>query len=34
MGWWFVIDACVQYSEAIYGAYFICGIISTVALIM
>ena len=34
LGWWAVIDACAEYSEAKTAAYHICGIFSTIALLM
>ena len=34
VGWWCVIDACVEMAEPIYAAYHICGIFSTIALLM
>lgn len=34
LGWWAVIDASVEYAEPIYVAFHICGIVSTVALLM
>ena len=34
LGWWVVIDACAEYSEPKTAAYHICGIFSTIALVM
>ncbi|XP_003388444.1 PREDICTED: transmembrane protein 50B-like [Amphimedon queenslandica] len=34
IGWWLVIDSSVNHSEPIYAAYFMCGIFSTIALLM
>jgi hypothetical protein len=34
MGWWFVIDSTVNYAQPIYSAFFICGIASTIAMVM
>ena len=34
VGWWFVIDACAERAEPVYAAFHICGIFSTIALLM
>eukprot|EP00731_Ephydatia_muelleri_P011061 Em0005g1647a len=34
LGWWLAIDAVVDHSEPLYGAYLICGAASTLALLM
>jgi len=34
IGWWFVIDACAERAEPLYAAFHICGIFSTIALLM
>lgn len=34
LGWWLAIDAVVDHSESLYGAYLICGAASTLALLM
>ena len=34
IGWWCVIDACAELAEPLYAAYHICGIFSTIALLM
>ncbi|CAI8053614.1 Transmembrane protein 50B [Geodia barretti] len=34
VGWWFAIDACAERAEPVYAAFHICGIFSTIALLM
>lgn len=34
IGWWLIIDFAALYSEPLYAAYFICGVMSTVGLFM
>ena len=34
VGWWLVIDACADHATPIYAAFNICGIVSTIALLM
>ena len=34
LAWWVVIDSNAEYAEPVYAAFYICGILSTIALLM